>query len=77
MKGIRDLSPLATAPNLEEIILMDMPQLQPADFNPLVGMRKLRAASIGIGSSRKNTDARNTLGVWEVTWPFEYEIAAS
>jgi hypothetical protein len=54
MKGLRDIRPLASAPSLEELLVIDMGHMQPDDFRPLVGRRHLRYVSIGLGSRKKN-----------------------
>jgi hypothetical protein len=54
MKGVRDIRPLASAPALEELLVIDMGHMQPQDFRPLVGSRHLRYVSIGLGSRKKN-----------------------
>ena len=57
MKGLRDLSPLANAPALEQLLLLDMPQLQPEDLRCLAGHPTLKGIDVGLGNSRKNTAA--------------------
>jgi hypothetical protein len=54
MKGLRDIGRLASAPSLEELLVIDMGHLQPHDFQPLVGRSSLRYVSIGLGSRKKN-----------------------
>jgi hypothetical protein len=61
MKGLNDLSGIAAAPALEELLVIDMPHLQPAAFLPFVGHPTLRAATIGLGSHRKNGAVREIL----------------
>jgi hypothetical protein len=56
MSGISDLSPLAAAPALEELAVYDMKHLQPADFQCFVGHRRLKGATIELGSVRKNRE---------------------
>ena len=68
MKGIRDLRPVATAPALEELVLGDMPQLRPDDLRPLAGHPTLRAVTAHLGSMRKNAEARELLGLPEVSF---------
>lgn len=63
MKGLRDLGPLASAPALEEIVLTDMPHLRPEDLQCLVGLPRLRAVAVGLGSLRKNEAAERMLGL--------------
>lgn len=57
MKGITDLSPIAEAPALEELLLVDMPQLDPAALRPLAGHPRLKRGIWGLGSVRKNAEA--------------------
>jgi hypothetical protein len=75
MKGIRDLRPLATAPALRELLLADMPQLQPENLEPLVGHKTLRAVTARLGGAKKNADAPALLGLPDVEfdWHWQYE----
>jgi hypothetical protein len=57
MRGITDLRPLAAAPSLQVLLLVDMPQLAIDDLRPLVGHPTLRAGIWGLGSLRKNAEA--------------------
>ena len=72
MKGLRDLRPLATAPVLEGVELIDMRHLQPADLAPLVGLPRLKAVTPGLGSRRKNEAAAAMLGLPRVSEPFDW-----
>ena len=72
MKGLRDLRPLATAPALEELELVDMSQLQVHDLRPLIGLPNLRAASLGLGSVRRNEAAASLLGLPPVKGSFDW-----
>ena len=63
MRGITDLAPLAAAPSLESITLIEMCQLQPEDLRPFVGHPALRRATLGLCSDRKNTAAKELLGL--------------
>jgi hypothetical protein len=56
MKGLSDLQPIADAPGLEELLVIDMRHLQPEALRPFVGHRTLRAAAVGLGSLKKNAD---------------------
>jgi len=69
MKGLHDLRPLATAPALEQLLLIDMAHLQPEDLRPLVGLPNLKGVDIGLGSDRKNNAARLLLKLPEATVP--------
>ena len=68
MRGIRDLRPLATARSVNEILLIDMPQLRPADLSPLLELPALRAVSAGLGNHRQNQEARELLKLPSVEW---------
>jgi len=72
MKGLRDLGPLATAPALEGVELIDMRHLQPEDLAPLVGLPHLKAVTPGLGSRRKNDAAAALLGLPPVRGPFDW-----
>lgn len=61
MKGITDLTGVAAAPVLEELALIDMPQLDPEALRPLVGHPTLREARVGLGSVRRNAAAYDVL----------------
>ena len=63
MKGITDLSPIADAPVLEELLVLAANHLNSDDFNPFVGHPKLKAATIGLGSTRKNEQVQKLLGL--------------
>lgn len=63
MKGINDLSPLATAPNVREIILSDMGHLDPTALSALKNHPTLTGVSAGLGSIRKNTQAEQLLNL--------------
>ena len=72
MKGLRDLRPLATAPALEGVELIDMRHLQPEDLAPLAGLPHLKAVTPGLGSRRKNTAAAALLGLPAISGPFDW-----
>jgi len=63
MKGITDLSPIADASNLEELIVVAANHLNSDDFKPFAGHPNLRAATIGLGSARKNEQVQKLLGL--------------
>ena len=67
MGGLSDLTPLATAPALEDLLLIEMRHLQPEALRPLVGHPRLRAATVGLGSDRRNRAAAELLGLPRVT----------
>jgi hypothetical protein len=57
MKGIHDLSPIADAPNLEELLVVQMPHLATNCLEPFAGHPRLRHALAGLGSTRRNEAA--------------------
>lgn len=68
MKGLRDLRPLATAPALEQLMLIDFGHLQPEDLRCLVGLPHLKGVDVGLGSDRKNHAAEAMLQLPNATW---------
>lgn len=71
MSGLEDLAPIADAPNLEQLLLVDMKHLSPDAVRPFVGHPALRAASLGLGSIRKNRRADDLLDLPDVQTPQE------
>ena len=67
MKGLRDLRPLATAPALEQLALVSMCHLQPADLKCLVGHPTLKGVTAGLCSDRKNAAVAALLGLPEAS----------
>lgn len=67
MKGLTDVCGLSDATGLEELFLIDMAHLRPEDVGCLVGHPSLRAATIGLGSLRKNETAVEMLGLPRVS----------
>jgi hypothetical protein len=63
MRGIADLAPVAAAPSLEVLLLVGMSQLRVDDLRPFVGHPTLRAALVGLGSLKRNEEARALLGL--------------
>jgi internalin A len=63
MKGLTDLSPIADAPALEELLVVAASHMKPEDFKPFVGHPRLKAATVGLGSIRKNTQVQTLLGL--------------
>ncbi len=61
MKGVRDLSPIATAPRLRRLAVIDMPQLEPSAFTPLVAHPTLETLRFGLGSARRNDAVRRII----------------
>ena len=56
--GLRDLTPLLTAPALTDLALVDMRHLQPDDVGVLADHPSLRRMIVGLGSERKNDAVR-------------------
>lgn len=71
MKGITDLAPVAAAPALEELLLVDMPQLGPESLRPLIGHPTLRRGIWGFGSVKRNAAAYDVLPLGDppYDWP--------
>lgn len=63
MKGVTDLSPIAAAPALEELLVVAANHLNPDDFTPFLGHPKLKTATIGLRSIRKNNQVHKLLGL--------------
>lgn len=63
LSNLSDITPIAEAPNLEELMLGDMRHLPIQSLECLRGHPTLRAASIGLGSQRRNTEAASLLGL--------------
>ncbi len=65
MKGLGDLSPLCTAPALEELLVLDCPHLKVEDFTCLKDHPSLKKLSAGLGSMSRNREVRALLGLPE------------
>lgn len=65
LRNLLNLSPVLEAKAVEELIIWESRQMQPADFEVLRGHPSLRSASISIGGPRKNEQARSILGLSE------------
>ena len=63
MKGLTDLSPIADAPALEQLLVVAANQFQPDDFKSFIDHSTLKSAMIGLGSIRKNEQAQQLLGL--------------
>jgi hypothetical protein len=63
MKGITDLSPLAHAPALQDLGLIDMVHLNAEDLRPLVGHSTLKNVGVGFGSDKKNKAGYEVIGL--------------
>lgn len=62
MNGLQDVSGLATAPKLEEVMLGGCPKLELPSLRALVGHPTLRRVWAGNGTVRGNAEARAILG---------------
>ena len=67
LKGLSDITPIAEAPNLEELILVNMGHLSVESLACFRAHPTLKAASIGLGSKRRNEQAATLLGLGAVT----------
>jgi hypothetical protein len=61
MRGITDLTPIADAPKLELLRLIEMCQLEPEALRPFIGHPTLRDGTWGLCSDRKNIAAWDLL----------------
>ena len=73
MKGLTDLRPAAKAPALEELVVWDMPHLQPEAFRPFTKSRTLRKATVFLGSDRKNHAVADLLRLPRVDDKFTFK----
>jgi hypothetical protein len=62
LKGVQDLSPVAAAPNLQELVVVSMLHLAPESFKCFSNHPALAAATIGMGSKKKNDFVAALLG---------------
>lgn len=62
MNGLRDVSALASAPNIESIDLTDCPALDVSSLKALVGHPTLKSVWAGVGTVRGNAEAKAVLG---------------
>lgn len=69
--GLTDLGPLLTAPALKQVLVIDMDHLQPEQVAVLARHPTLEAASVGLGSARKNTAVEKLLTLPETEAPHE------
>jgi hypothetical protein len=67
LKHLTDLSPIAEAPNLEEIVLVGMRHISVDGLKCFQGHSALKAATIGLGSMRRNAQAVEMLGLGPVS----------
>jgi internalin A len=66
MKGLSDLKAVADAPNLEELLVVDMRHLTVDSFRPFVRHPTLRRVIVGLGSIRRNKAVTELLGLPQV-----------
>jgi hypothetical protein len=63
MKGLSDLRAVAEAPNLQQLLLVDMPSIDPEGLRCFIGHPSLREFHAGLGSFKKNAYAEALLGL--------------
>lgn len=63
MKGLNDLTPLLSAPALQDVLLVDMGHLQPEQVGVLAEHPSLKRATVGLGSARKNDAVKQLLNL--------------
>jgi hypothetical protein len=63
MKGLRDLAPVAEAPGLETLMVLDCNQFRLEHFEPFEGHPTLRSGSIDTGSLKRNKAIAALLGL--------------
>jgi internalin A len=73
MKGLVDLRPIAAAPALEDLIVYEMRHLEADAFQPFIGHRSLKHATISLGGARKRNAVKQLLGLPEVNGTFKYD----
>lgn len=59
LKRLSDLSALLEASALTELVIMNMPQLIPEDFQPIIAHPTLKNISVFLRSTRKNKEISN------------------
>lgn len=76
MKGLRDLHSVAEAPALEDLTVVDMPQLPVSAFSVFRGHPALKYFSAGLGSVRRNQEASALLSLPKPSQPVwrEYSL---
>ena len=62
MRGLTNFSPIADAPNLKELCLIDMGHIDVEDLRPLVGHKSLQKVNYGLGGDKKNVAAEQFIG---------------
>jgi hypothetical protein len=67
LKGLSDLAPIAEAPGLEELLVINMRHLPVERFACFREHPTLKAVAVGLGSQRRNAEAASLLGREAVT----------
>jgi hypothetical protein len=67
LKGVHDLCPIAAAKNLRELIVLSMRHIPVAGFDCFRNHPTLQAASIGLGSLRRNAEVAELLALPNVS----------
>jgi hypothetical protein len=62
LKGLSDITPIAEAPNLEELVLVSMRHIPVENFTCFRTHPTLKAATVGLGSQRRNKEVASLLG---------------
>lgn len=74
VRPVRDLSPIARAPSLEELLVLRTFHLDERDFAPFVGHPTLARCRLGLGSEQTIAAAEELLGIRELAdWPVKIE----
>ncbi len=63
MKRLKNLSSIASAPNIENLVLDEERYLEPEDLQCFVGHSKLKYAWTDLGTARKNNAVKDLLGL--------------
>jgi hypothetical protein len=63
LKGVNDLSPIAAAKNLRELVVISMPHIPVSAFECFRNHPTLREASVGLGSLKRNAEVTKLLGL--------------
>jgi hypothetical protein len=76
--AIRDLAPIAAAPQLEDLLLLDMPQLELDAFRALLNHPTLRGVTAGVRNESMRARIRALLGLGDVdTYGTQFMFSAS
>jgi hypothetical protein len=67
LKGLQDLCPIATASNLRELLVVNMPHIPVEHFSCFKSHPTLQNASIGLGSKRRNEEVSKLIGLTSVS----------